>query len=208
VTTRDPPPTKFQVKDGESPFLAAARELVRNPDSPASLQIMSAISGALTPQARAVSQLTLALEGQLAEDGPSQQAAVGAAIFSWEKACGTKMEPALLAEMRDSARESRQQKRRRPPPLSSIVKDLPSGTTDTGYALGVHLVGIQGTWHRLWAIIGLTYSFGDEPATDDGVAAVRVEFEGILGRAMTHDEWAAISKHAREHIGTGFGSDG
>ena len=51
--------------------------------------------------------------------------------------------------------------------------------------------GLQGTWHRLWGIVAMVRSFGQDPATDDGVATVRAQFEQALGRALTAPEWHA-----------------
>lgn len=84
---------------------------------------------------------------------------------------------------------------RRPPAISSVISNCPT-ITDTGYALGIHLHGIEGTWHRLWAIIILTFEFGDDIETNDSVATVRNQFEQILGRAMTTNEWDALVAHA------------
>ena len=45
----------------------------------------------------------------------------------------------------------------------------------------------------------MVHSFGHDPATDDGVATVRAQFEQALGRALTAPEWLALQTHAIEH---------
>ena len=62
-----------------------------------------------------------------------------------------------------------------------------------------HLEGLEGTWHRLWGIISLAFGFGDDIETDEGVAAVRIQFEELLGRTMTSPEWATLVAHAKNH---------
>ena len=64
---------------------------------------------------------------------------------------------------------------------------------------GIHLEGLEGTWHRLWGIISLVFGFGDDVETDEGVAAVRAQFEELLGRTMTPPEWDALVAHAKNH---------
>lgn len=139
-----PPPTKLEVRPGEDIWMAAARELTRNPDSPASLQILSSVNK---------------MVGRL--DAP--------------------VEP---------------RPRKGSPDMNGILASRPA-ITDTGYRLGIHLEGVEGTWHRLWAIIALTCGLGDDVDQDDGVATVRAQFEQVLGREMTQSEWAALVAHAR-----------
>ena len=194
-----PPPTKITLQPGESPFLAAAREVARNPDSPASLKIMSAISQSMAPRQAAVNQVLQAMEEQLREDGPSQRAAVDAAIGAWERICGTVMDNNLQQQLREDAASRARQRRRQPPAIDTILTVLPNAPTDTGYDLGVHMDGIKGTWHRLWGIICLSYSFGNLPDQDDAVSEVRNQFERILGRGLSPQEWQALADHARRH---------
>lgn len=178
---------------------AMARELASNPDSPLSLQIMSAVTKAMAPATQASEQVLLALEDQMITDGATQRASLDAAVVAWERTCNAEMSPALLEEFRAQAADRARKRRRRPPALESIIKDRDPRVTDTGYALGVHLHGLEGTWHRLWGIICLSYSFGHKPEEDSAVQEVRAQFEGLLGRALSPDEWNELANHARKH---------
>ena len=198
MSDRDPPKTKLVQRPGESVWETMARELASNPDSPASLHIMSAIGQAMRPRSQAVDQVVAALEEQLHEDGEPQRAALQAAIQYWERECGTPMDSSLLADLQKTARERIERKRRQPPALESILSSRPA-MTDTGYRLGIHLEGLEGTWHRLWGIICLVYGLGNDIETDEGVATVRAQFEELLGRAMAPQEWADLVAHAKNH---------
>lgn len=192
-TSRPPPP-------GESPWAAAARELASNPESPQSLRIRSAFNAALAPREKAIQQLVDALEAQLGSvpPDPAQEAAVTAAIAHWQNACGAQMEPALLEDLREQAARQATQKRNRPPQMSAILNPMPAAT-DVGYQLGIHLQGLEGTWHRLWGILRLTYQFGDDPDVDSGCQEVRQQFETVLGRQIQQQEWGALLDSARDH---------
>lgn len=185
---------------GESPWAAAARELAGNPDSPESLRIMSAFNATLAPREKAVQQLVDALEAQLgsATPSPGQEAAVAAAIAHWQKACNGQMEPALLEDLRAQAARQATQRRSRPPQMNAILSPMPAAT-DVGYQLGIHLQGLEGTWHRLWGILSLTYQFGDDPDADAGCTEVRLQFEQILGRQLQQQEWSALLDSAHAH---------
>ena len=113
---------------------------------------MSAVNQAMAPRAQAADQVVLALEAQLLEDGKQQRAAVQAAIQYWERECGVQMESSVLEDLTKSARSQIERSRRQPPSMDSILTSRPQ-TTDTGYRLGVHLEGLEGTWHRLWGMI-------------------------------------------------------
>lgn len=175
--------------------------LATNPDSPASLRIMSSVSQALAPRKRASEQLLEALEAQLLLDGVKEKAGVDAAAQHWERICGWKLTDLELAEHREEARKRIESRKRQPPSMKSILERAPT-RTDTGYKLGVHLYGIEGTWHRLWAVIALASSFGSDVDTDEGVAAVKGQFETVLERPLTHNEWKALVAHAANHAAT------
>ena len=198
MADRDPPKTKLEQRPGEDIWTAMARELASNADSPASLKIMSAVNQAMAPRAQAADQVVLALEAQLLEDGEQQRAAVQAAIQCWERECGVQMESSVLEDLTKSARSRIERSRRQPPSMDSILTSRPQ-TTDTGYRLGVHLEGLEGTWHRLWGMICLVFGFDDDIATDTGVATVRAQFEKLLGRSMSPQEWDALVAHAENH---------
>ena len=105
MNDRDPPKTKLKRLPGESIWDAMARELASNPDSPASLNIMSAVSQAMKPQTQAADQVVAALEAQLHEDGEPQRAALQAAIQYWERQCRMTMDGATLEDLQKTARE-------------------------------------------------------------------------------------------------------
>lgn len=65
--------------------MAAARELARNPDSPASLQIMSAVGKSMGPRVKAADQVRQALEEQLEEDGRAMAKLLRSAEVRWQK---------------------------------------------------------------------------------------------------------------------------
>jgi hypothetical protein len=202
MESNDPPKKPLQMKPGESSWAAMARTLSANPDSPDSLRIMSAISQAVASRQRAVDQVVEALQAQIHHAGELENAAVAAAVQHWEREFGEPMPADVLADLARDANERIERERRRPPSMESILEGgRPSGT-DTGYALGVHLEGLDGTWHRLWGIVALAHSFGNDLAADEGVAKVREQFQGLLGRAMSTAEWNALVAHAVNHADT------
>jgi len=198
MADRHPPKTKLELRPDEDIWTAMARELASNPDSPASLKIMSAVNQAMSPRSQAVDQVVQALEAQLRQDSEQERAAVQAAIQHWERECGVQMESSLLEDLTRSARQRIEHSRRQPPSMDSILSSRPQ-TTDTGYQLGLHLEGLEGTWHRLWGMICLVFSFDGNVANDPGVATVRSQFEARLGRTMATQEWDALVAHAKNH---------
>ena len=198
---KKPPPTKLEVSPGESVWAALARELARNPEGPVALQVQAAMGRALAPRQQAVQQVLEALGAQIEQDGEPQRAAVAAAIAHWERQTGAPMKAELLEGLRQEAREAAELRRRQPPTMQEILHTVPTGT-DVGYELGVHLHGLQGTWHRLWASMCLCYSFGDDPSTEMTVCTVRKQFEQLLGRSLEPREFDALAARARKHYET------
>jgi hypothetical protein len=182
----------------DSPWAAMARELARNPDSPASLRIMSAVNASLRPRQERVQALMEAIAQQLEQPGPQADAAFEAAKAAWERVCGDKLSDALADEMRADVERALAQRRRGPPPLESIVAGV-AGRTDTGYEHGIHLQGLRGTWHRLWAIIAMGATFGGDANHHSAVATVCQQFESMLGRPLSAPEWSALEAHALAH---------
>ncbi len=198
MDSSEPPKKLSAQRPGESIWEAMARELASNPDSPASLNIMSAVGKAVRPRMQAADQVVAALEEQLQVDGEPQREALHAAVQYWERESSIPMSKTLLDDLRDTAKERIERRRRQPPGMESILSSRPA-TTDTGYQLGIHLEGLQGTWHRLWGIICLTFSFSGDVESDDGVATVRAQFERLLGRSMSPVKWGALVAHAKHH---------
>lgn len=198
-----PPQRKDTPKPAAAPnptseWAALARELVQNPDSPTSLKIQSAVNAALAPRERAAQQVVNALIGQANAPTDSAETALQAAIQHWERVFGHKMTAEDLDSLRHEAQRQVKAKTHRPPPMESILGALP-GRTDALYKLGVSVLGLEGTWHRLWGIVAMVHSFGQDPATDDSVATVRAQFEQALGRTLTPAEWQALKAHAIQH---------
>jgi hypothetical protein len=193
-----PPSTQLQLRPGEDLLSAAIRELSANPSSPASLKIQSTFRQAMEPAHKAIEQLVGALAAQALDDGVFQLADVNAAVAHWERTSGTTMTPELLMEFRKDAAERAKRLQRQPPSMQSVLDTTP-GQTDTGYRLGIHLEGVEGTWHRLWASIALCFSFGGEPDSDDTVKVVREQFEHLFGRALTAQEYSKLRDHGRIH---------
>lgn len=78
--------------------------------------------------------------------------------------------------------------------MDTILTVLPNAATDAGYELGVHLQGIKGTWHRLWGIICLSYSFGNNPDQDDGVKEVRQSVREEFGPKLVASRVAGAER--------------
>ena len=179
-----------------SPFLAAARELARNPDSPASLHIMSAVNRMMAPSQRAVEDLVLALCESIEAPGLAASAKVAAAKARWEQVTNGRMDAGLMRQFEDDAHSELEERMRRPPPLKNILEefDPASRTPDYGYRLGADLEGLQGTWHRLWALLRLQASSKMDMA--EGIGVVRAQFEELLGRQLKDAELARLTQHA------------
>jgi len=82
--------------------------------------------------------------------------------------------------------------KRRPPAIESIIPDA-RGRTDTGYALGVHLHGLHGAWHRLWGMLVMKHTLG---ASESDVQTVRDQVSQALGRPMTDPELSELESAA------------
>ncbi len=175
-----------------------ARELASNPDSPTSLRIISAVNSALRPRQQAVDQLVKALAAQTEHSDVGTEAAVSAATRYWEATCQVSATEETLQPLREEAAELVKRRLRQPPALESVLPDV-RGRLDAGYDLGVSLEGLRGTWHRLWAAISLSKTWGDDVGDPSFIGVIRAQFEGSLGRAMTETEWLQLVEHATRH---------
>jgi hypothetical protein len=79
-----------------------------------------------------------------------------------------------------------------PPPIELIIADA-VGRTDTGYALGVHMHGLHGTWHRLWGMLVLQKTMGE---AEEGIRTVRGQLDLALGRPISDAEMARLDEFA------------
>ena len=136
-----------------------------------------------------------AIANQIERPGEKADASVAAATAVWERVCGGTLDLSTLALFRADAQAVLNRRESAPPPLESIVAGV-ADRTDAGYALGVHLEGIRGLWHRLWAMIALSKLGGGTGVEDEGVVTMRAQFESGLGRALTLAEWDALVAHA------------
>ena len=84
-----------------------------------------------------------------------------------------------------------------PPPIESIIADA-SDRTDTGYALRVHLHGLHGTWHRLWAMLVLESATDGAAADDEGLSSIKEQLAVALGREISADEMRQLRVHAAD----------
>lgn len=173
-----------------------ARELATNPDSVQSLRIMSAVSSALSPARLAVAQLTEAISLTMQQPGPAADAAFAAAKLHWERACGGPLQQDVVDDIKRDLQAAHARQRNAPPAIESIIDGV-QGRTDVGYEHGIHLQGLRGTWHRLFALLRLGAQLGEDEEHWKVVAQVRGSFEQLLGRSMTEREWQALLKVSR-----------
>lgn len=182
----------------EQRWVDLARKLAANPDDPASLRIVSAMNHAMRPAAQAAAQVVEALAEQLSAPSERTEAAVAAAVRHWESVCKSPMAQEVMIGLKDEAVALVERRRRQPPPMESIVAGV-GEPVDMGYELSLHLNGLRGTWHRLWASIAMGAMMGESPEQEETVLTVRAQFERLLGRSLSHDEWSLLSAHARDH---------
>lgn len=197
-----PPPTKVEIEPGDNPWLALAREVAQRPDGPVALGVMSHINKTMRPREKAVERLLEALARDIEAPGTSTLSEeIAAARAHWEAVCQTCLTDDLMADFQQDAAKLVERRKRQPPEMSSILTHGAGDRRDFGYELGGDLSELQGTWHRLWASISMTRLFGTQ---DHGELApdLRSEFEGLLGRTMTVEEWDQLVAHAHHHCDT------
>lgn len=183
--------------DDASIWGAMARELANNPDSPASLRIRSAVNSALRPVNDCVEQLRVAIKSLLVEPSDRARIAFDAAKAGWEAATQSKLTDDIVEGLRAECAQELERGRRGPPPIESIVEGV-QDRSDVGYREGLHLHGLRGSWHRLWALVALGVALGEDEEHGQAVAAMRDQFESVLGRALSATEWSALEARARE----------
>jgi len=196
---RRPPPLYSKRLAGESHSHAALRTLAENPNSPASLRLISAMQKALAPYSAANDDVMQALAAQLERDGPDERADVEAAIQQWELVCDGPMCAVTRHGFESDARGLRTERRGLPPEMASILISVPE-ITDTGYELGVHFDGLKGTWHSLWKLVLLNASSPNLTWTAGGLNVVRKRFEANLGRPLEAVEWSRLEALAKTRV--------
>jgi hypothetical protein len=195
-----PPSQRTDETSGSSsdPWSRAIRMLAANPDSPESLRIMSTVNACLRPSRQAVDQLVQAFAHQMVNPGEVADAAVQAATAHWESVCRSPLSAEVRQDLLEDATRLVARCRRTPPPIESVVAGV-GDSHDFGYDLGLHLEGLVGTWHRLWAALALGRVMGESTDLRECVSIVRTQFEALLGRALTAGEWRVLEDHAHEH---------
>ena len=193
------PPTKAEVLPGEDIWTALARELVARPEGPVALGVISQINQATRPRQQAYARLVEAY-AKLIEDPKAAgiPADIELAKESWREACSEDVSAAMVDMVQKEAAALVEQRKTMPPDLSAVLLDGADGRRDFGYELGGDLSGLQGTWHRLWALISLDRYLGHGDSSK-ATSEVRNEFETQLGRALAPVEWDQLVKHAHRH---------
>lgn len=98
----------------------------------------------------------------------------------------------LLAEMHAEAQ--RQARPRRPLPIETVLPEV-AGRLDVGYAEGLHLHGLRGTWHRLWALMVLDAQMG--AGAGEAIQVVLGQLSRALGRDLSSEEIQALRDDAQ-----------
>lgn len=193
------PPTKAEVLPGEDIWTALARELLARPEGPVALGVISQINQATRPRQQAYSRLVEAYAKHIKDPGSAGVSAeIELAKTSWSEACNEDLSSPIVEMVERDAADLVEQRKTRPPELSAVLLDGADGRRDFGYELGGDLNGLQGTWHRLWALISMDRLFG-HIGTSSAVSELREEFETQLGRSLAPVEWNQLVTHAHRH---------
>jgi len=193
------PPTKVEVQPGEDIWTALARELSARPEGPVALGVMSQINKGIRPRQDAYTRLVEACARKIEEPGnPAVSTEIDLAKENWSEVCKEDLAASTLKMAEEEAEDLVEHRLKQPPEMSRILLDGADGRRDYGYELGGDLTGLQGTWHRLWALISMDRYFGHTLPTAD-VSELRLEFEAQLGRELAPVEWHQLVEHAHRH---------
>jgi len=169
-------------------------EIASNPDSPRALALQSRITRALQPVADAQGKVVQAMQAEMRGelDAASARSAVETALGVLAGVLRLNRVPDdVVQQLREEAAAA--QRRQGPPAIESILPEV-AGQSDVGHEHGLHLHGIRGTWHRLWALLALAGTLGDPD--DAAIGMVRAQLEAHLGRPMTPQEFDQLRAHA------------
>lgn len=190
--SKSPPPER-------SPFERMAEELLKRPEGPAALGFMAKMGRMMQPQTDAINRLVDAIAADLREPSDATAHEVASAKLAYELLTGNEAAGDLWAGFVKDAEELNHKARCQPPAIEEILTDT-APISDMGYAIAGDLGGIKGTWHRLWSSISSERFFaGMGTALESIVPELRAEFEQMLGRAMSEDEWHRLETHAHKH---------
>jgi hypothetical protein len=183
------------------------QEFARNPDGPLGLKVQSQLNQVVAPRiakANAIVQAMMVFDGAPTD---ANREAINHAIREWEMMDGEnnahRISPEMLHEFETAAKEALIRQRQRPPEMSSILADC-GDVTDYEYEVAGLLTGIKGRWHGLWSLISFHYAYvtlglASEEESSKNIAEVRAEFESLLGRPMTDQEYDRLHRHAIAH---------
>lgn len=180
--------------DGEA-LRRLALEISARPEGPAALGLMAEFDRRLRPHREAVSRLVEALADDLSVPDAATALRVIEAKRSFVETTGMELDAGVLDDLVADAGRLLVERRKRPPAMEEILDAGAELGRDVAYELGL-LSGLRGTWHRLWACLGLEYHLGPEGSV---VADVRAEFEALLGRPLNDGEWDRLRSHAKRH---------
>lgn len=175
------------------------RDIAANPDGPRSLALQSRVTRALQPVADAQRRVVKAMQAELCGelDAASARSAVETSLCALAEVLRLDRVPDdVVQQMRKEAAAA--QRRQGPPAIESILPEV-AGQSDVGHEHGLHLHGIRGTWHRLWALLVLAGAMGD--SDDEAIGLVRAQLEAHLGRPMKPQEFDELRAHATAAAG-------
>lgn len=167
--------------------------LETKPNSPEALRALSEINKALFPLQRTCDNLVLALADLHSNPAdPAVQAKVAAAKLIYS-AVIQPLDAVLLADFEAEAIRHVEASRSGPPHIALITG---IHATDFEFELGAGMGGIQGTWHRLWALIVMKLMSSVPLEFEEGINGVLFQLQEAMGRPLTPSELQSLTDHA------------
>lgn len=167
--------------------------LETRPNSPEALRALSEINKALFPLQRTCDNLVLALvDLQSNPTDLAVQARVAAAKLIYS-AVIQPLDAALLANFEAEATRHVEASRSGPPHIALITGFQ---ATDFEFELGAGMGGVQGTWHRLWALIVMQMMSSVPLEFEDGISEVLSQLQQAMGRPLAARELQILTDHA------------
>ncbi len=188
-------------KKAASMLAAMLRELERNPESPASLEMTAAVNGALRPVENAINALVVAIADHIDRPGPTSKAAIASAEDAFVISARQAPDDDFCDEVVQCAHELVMRRRQQPPKMETIL-DIETAPRDLEYEIAGTLGGIQGTWECLAMALAMRHYFeaiGHSDPSDETIDTYRCEFEYMLGRTIAAHEWDRLLAWGRWH---------